>query len=44
MMADPNTAASLPVDAIWQLADDMVAAHRDRLPAPLQVPLGTPRD
>jgi alpha-galactosidase len=30
-MADPATAATLPVERIWQLCDDMVAAHADRL-------------
>ncbi|MBO0845641.1 MAG: alpha-galactosidase [Nocardioides sp.] len=39
MMVDPNTAATLSVDAIWSLADDMVAAHSDRLPEPLRKPL-----
>jgi alpha-galactosidase len=36
MMVDPNTAASLRVDDIWRLADDMVAAHGDRLPEALR--------
>jgi alpha-galactosidase len=36
MMADPNTAASLSVDRIWQLADAMVQAHGDLLPAGLR--------
>jgi alpha-galactosidase len=36
LMADPNTAASLSVDAIWRLADEMVEAHADRLPGPLR--------
>jgi len=39
MLCDPNTAATLRVDDIWQLADDMVAAHGDRLPEPLRVSL-----
>lgn len=43
MMADPNTAASLPVEAIWQLADAMVEAHGDRLPEALRERLGAPR-
>lgn len=30
-MIDPATAATLTVDQIWQLCDDMVRAHRDRL-------------
>jgi alpha-galactosidase len=36
MMVDPNTAATLSVDAIWRLADDMVAAHGALLPEPLR--------
>jgi alpha-galactosidase len=42
LMIDPNTSATLSVDAIWQLADDMVQAHRDRLPEALreQISLG----
>jgi alpha-galactosidase len=39
MMVDPNTAATLSVDAIWRLADDMVAAHGDLLPEALRTPL-----
>jgi alpha-galactosidase len=39
LMVDPNTAATLSVDAIWRLADDMVAAHGDLLPESLRVPL-----
>jgi alpha-galactosidase len=39
LMADPNTAASVPVEQIWQLADAMVAAHSDLLPPELRVPL-----
>jgi alpha-galactosidase len=42
MMADPNTAATLSVDQIWALADEMVTAHGDRLPAHLQATLGQP--
>ena len=38
-MTDPTTAAALTVDEIWTLADAMVAAHGDRLPAALRVPL-----
>ncbi|MBZ5738735.1 alpha-glucosidase/alpha-galactosidase [Nocardioides mangrovi] len=38
-MLDPNTASTLTVDQIWSLCDAMVAAHGDRLPAPLRVPL-----
>jgi alpha-galactosidase len=39
LMVDPNTAATLSVDAIWRLADDMVAAHGDLLPGGLRTPL-----
>jgi alpha-galactosidase len=39
LMADPNTAATLDVDKIWELADAMVAAHGDRLPPALRSPL-----
>ncbi|MFI6318999.1 alpha-glucosidase/alpha-galactosidase [Nonomuraea sp. NPDC050556] len=31
LMADPNTAASLTVEQIWSLCDDLVAAHGDLL-------------
>lgn len=42
MMVDPNTAATLDVRRIWELADAMVEAHGDLLPAALRValPLG----
>ena len=39
LMVDPNTAATLSVDQIWQLGDAMVAAHGDLLPAALREPL-----
>jgi alpha-galactosidase len=32
-MLDPNTAATLTVEEIWSLCDDLVAAHGDLLPA-----------
>lgn len=38
-MLDPNTAATLTVDEIWRLCDDLVAAHGDLLPEPLREPL-----
>ncbi|MEV6493179.1 alpha-glucosidase/alpha-galactosidase [Actinoplanes sp. NPDC051633] len=34
-MVDPNTAATLSVDAIWELCAEMTAAHRDLLPEAL---------
>jgi len=39
LMVDPNTAATLSVEAIWDLADAMVAAHGSLLPEALRVPL-----
>ncbi len=39
LMVDPNTAATLSVEAIWGLADAMVAAHGPLLPEALQVPV-----
>jgi alpha-galactosidase len=38
-MLDPNTAASLTVDEIWDLCDAMTAAHGDLLPDPLRAPV-----
>jgi alpha-galactosidase len=37
-MADPNTAATLTADQIWQLCDELTAAHGDLIPAPLRIP------
>jgi alpha-galactosidase len=38
-MLDPHTAATLTVDQIWALCDDLVAAHGTALPEALRVPL-----
>jgi alpha-galactosidase len=38
-MVDPNTAATLPLDAIWALCDEMTEAHRDLLPESLRAPV-----
>lgn len=35
-MVDPNTAATLTVDRIWSLCDDLTAAHGDLLPESLR--------
>ena len=35
-MVDPNTAATLTVDQIWELCDELTTAHGDLLPAPLR--------
>ncbi|MET9499066.1 alpha-glucosidase/alpha-galactosidase [Streptomyces sp. NPDC006552] len=39
-MTDPATAAALPVERIWQLCDDMVRAHAQRLQPGLRALLG----
>ncbi|MBV9832067.1 MAG: alpha-galactosidase [Marmoricola sp.] len=39
LMVDPNTAATLPVEQIWKLADAMVEAHEPLLPEALRVRL-----
>ena len=36
VMLDPNAAASLSLDAIWEMCDDLIAAHGDALPEPLR--------
>jgi alpha-galactosidase len=38
-MLDPNTAATLTVDQIWALCDELTAAHGDLIPAPLRAPV-----
>ncbi|MER5200369.1 alpha-galactosidase [Streptomyces sp. NPDC002755] len=40
-MTDPATAAALPVEDIWRLCDDMVAAHGDLLQPGLRARLGS---
>jgi alpha-galactosidase len=35
-MVDPNTAATLTVDQIWELCDDLTVAHGDLLPESLR--------
>ena len=37
-MLDPNTAATLTVDAIWELCDELTAAHGALLPKALRSP------
>ncbi|MFI6502864.1 alpha-glucosidase/alpha-galactosidase [Nonomuraea typhae] len=36
LMVDPNTSATLPLDDIWRMADDLTEAHWDLLPEPLR--------
>lgn len=38
-MVDANTSASLPVDQIWQLCDELTAAHGDLIPEALREPV-----
>ena len=38
-MVDPNTAASLTVDQIWELCNALVAAHGELLPEALREPM-----
>ncbi|GAA4246101.1 alpha-glucosidase/alpha-galactosidase [Dactylosporangium darangshiense] len=38
-MLDPNTAATLTVERIWALCDELTAAHGDLLPEPLRAPV-----
>ncbi|MEU0568775.1 alpha-glucosidase/alpha-galactosidase [Nonomuraea sp. NPDC005983] len=40
-MTDPATAATLTVEQIWELCDDMVTAHADRLQPALRATLGS---
>jgi alpha-galactosidase len=35
-MVDPNTAATLTVDQIWKLCDELTTAHGDLLPPSLR--------
>jgi len=37
-MVDPNTAATLTVDQIWELCDELTTAHGSLLPEPLRTP------
>jgi alpha-galactosidase len=39
LMVDPNTSATLRVEQMWQLANDLVAAHAPLLPEPLRATL-----
>lgn len=40
-MVDPATSSALRVEQIWQLCDDMVLAHADRLQPGLRATLGS---
>jgi alpha-galactosidase len=40
VMLDPNAAATLSLDQIWELCDELTEAHGDSLPEPLRVRLG----
>jgi alpha-galactosidase len=42
VMLDPNAAASLSLDQIWELCDELTAAHGEALPEPLRTRLAVP--
>lgn len=39
VMVDPNASATLTLDQIWQMCDDLTRAHGDLLPEPLRATL-----
>ncbi|MEU6408774.1 alpha-glucosidase/alpha-galactosidase [Microbispora sp. NPDC046933] len=41
VMVDPNASATLSLDEIWRLCDDLTRAHGELLPEALRVPLAT---
>ena len=41
VMLDPNAAATLSLDQIWELCDELTEAHGDSLPEPLRARLGS---
>ena len=38
-MLDPNAAATLSLDQIWELCDELMEAHGDALSEPLRTPI-----
>jgi alpha-galactosidase len=43
VLLDPNASATLTPDAIWEMCDELTAAHGDLLPAALREPVGDAR-
>jgi alpha-galactosidase len=43
-LLDPNAAATLTPDAIWELCDELTAAHGELLPEALRAPAGVARE
>ena len=41
VLLDPNASATLTPDAIWEMCDELTAAHGDLLPAALREPVGS---
>ena len=43
VLLDPNAASTFTPDAIWEMCDELTAAHGDLIPAPLREPAGDAR-
>jgi alpha-galactosidase len=43
VLLDPNASSTLTPDAIWEMCDELTAAHGDLIPAPLREPVGDAR-
>lgn len=43
ILLDPNASSTLTPDAIWEMCDELTAAHGDLLPAALREPVGAAR-
>jgi alpha-galactosidase len=43
VLLDPNASSTLTPDAIWEMCDELTAAHGDLLPAALREPVGNAR-
>ncbi|MFT3865568.1 MAG: alpha-glucosidase/alpha-galactosidase [Solirubrobacterales bacterium] len=43
VLLDPNASSTLTPDAIWEMCDELTAAHGDLLPAALRGPVGDAR-
>lgn len=41
VLLDPNASSTLTPDAIWEMCDELTAAHGDLLPAALREPVGS---
>src|SRR5262249_62088568 len=43
VLLDPNPSSTWTPDAIWEMCDELTAAHGDVIPAPLREPAGDAR-